>query len=353
VRRSWAVLTLLLIAATANATAGEIGIGVNYDWWRFSLTSLNDCREQRQPRSVGSWILPSYQDARVRGIVRSQLAAMHRAGFTSLRIMDFYYHTTDAHADDSFTSTDGSIATGDSRKLRDFVRDVAAAGFTSLEVVPSFQAENWLYCRNRAWGDCFEPRRTGENWRFIEQTARTVLASKGTMAVRFDLGNEAAPDPSMPAQTLLNARAYLQTIARRFQNEFGDDWVISAARSDASTASETSTRQELLLDDLAQAGLHPKFLELHLYTADGNDIDDSLDRLQTLARRIGAHVILGELRYHSEVQAAAIGSWIAAHSSSRIADVIQWPEYDPSQICAIDPQPPYTPGPFARAIRNR
>jgi hypothetical protein len=351
--RSSIVFVLLLFAATANAMAGQIGIGINYDWWRFSLTNLRECREQQQPRSVGSWILPQYQDAHVRAMVKAQLAAMHRAGFTSLRIMDFYYHTTDAHADDSFTSTDGSITASDRRKLGDFVRDIASAGFTSLEVVPSFQAENWLYCRNHTWGDCFEPRRTSENWRFIEQTARTVLAAKGSMTVRFDLGNEAAPDPSMALKTLANARVYLQTIAGRFQAEFGSIWAISAARSDASTAVETSARQELLLNDLAQAGLRPKFLELHLYTADGNDIADSLNRMETLAERIDAQVVLGELRYHSDAQAAAIGGWIAAHPASRIVDLIQWPEYDPSQICAIDPQPPYTPGPLEDAIRGR
>jgi hypothetical protein len=352
VRRS-IVFVLLVFAATANAFAGQLGIGINYDWWRFSLMSLHDCRQQQQPRSVGSWILPQYQDAHIRAVVKTQLAAMHHAGFTSLRIMDFYYHTTDAHADDSFTSTDGSITAGDRRKLGDFVHDIASAGFTSLEVVPSFQAENWLYCRNHTWGDCFEPQRTSENWRFIEETARTVLAAKGSMTVRFDLGNEAAPDPSMAQQTLANARAYLQTIAGRFQAEFGNVWGMSAARSDASTANETTARQALLLDDLAQAGLHPKFLELHLYTPDGNDITESLDRMQALAERIDARVILGELRYHSDAQAAAIGGWIAAHPSSRIVDLIQWPEYDPSQICAIDPQPPYTPGPLEGAIGGR
>lgn len=325
--------------------AALLGIGINYNWYHFTLMSLHDCQAQQQPRSVGTWILPQYDDPHVRSVVDEQLRAMHRAGFTSLRIMDFYDHTTDAHADDSFTSTDGRIRPADQKKLANFVADIAAAGFTTLEVVPSFQAENWLYCRNKVWGDCFDSNRTNENWRFIEETTRTVLAARGSLDVRFDLGNEAAPDPHMPAQTLAKARAYIQSIATRFQREFASDWTFSAARSDRSTATETGDRLSLLVDDLARVGLHPKYLELHLYTADGNDLQTSLTEADALARRIQGKLVLGELRYHSDVQASAIKGWLEKHPNSTLITATQWPEYDPSQICAIDPVPPYTPGP--------
>jgi hypothetical protein len=336
---------LLWGACVAYAlAASHVGIGVNYDWWKLVLTSLKECRADGEPRTVGTWILPQYHDATVRATVRAQLRAMHASGFTTLRVLVFHDHTTDAYESDSFTSTDGHIAPADADKLRGFVTDVASAGFSTLEIVPSFVSENDLYCRVRAWGDCFDPRRTGENWRFIKETADTVTAAAGPLALRFDLANEAAPDPRMPPRALRQAKTYLTTIAGKFEAEFGDDWLISAARSNNAAATETADRLELLVKDLASAGLHPRYLELHTYSDDGNDLVESLNDMQALAQRIDAGIVLGELRYHSAVQASAIAGWLAKTPDSRLIDVIQWPEYDPSNVCAIDPAPPYTPG---------
>ncbi|HZY99544.1 MAG TPA: hypothetical protein VFE36_08220 [Candidatus Baltobacteraceae bacterium] len=325
--------------------AALIGIGINYNWYAFHLESLHDCRTNGESRSVGTWILPQYGDPVVRATVRRQLAQMHASGFTTLRVLVFYDHSTDTE-DDSFTSLDGSLMPADARKLRDFVSDVARAGFRSLELGPAFVNENSLYCKRHAWGDCFDPKRTDENWRFISGVATVAVSAAGATALRFDLGNEQAPDPRMPAATLQNAKAYLGSIATRFQSAFGPKWLFSTARSDPSNASETADRLGLLVDDLSSAGLKPPFLEVHSYSADGNDLKQSLDDTQRIAHSIDAGVILGELAYHSDVQANTVAAWIARNPNSRLVDVLQWPERDPSQVCAIDPVPPYTPGPF-------
>jgi hypothetical protein len=322
-----------------------IGIGVNYNWYALHLESLHDCRTNAESRSVGVWILPHYGDPAVRNKVRRQLAAMHAAGFTTLRTLVFHDHSTDVE-DDSFTSLDGSLTPADARKLHDFVSDVAHAGFHSLELGPTFLEENSLYCKRSAWGDCFEAKRTDENWHFISSIATTAIGGAGPMTLRFDLGNEQAPDPRMPAATLQNAKTYLGAIASRFQSAFGSKWLISAARSDASNATETADRLNLLVADLNAAGVKPPYLELHTYSADGNDLKQSLDDAQRIAEPIDAKIILGELPYHSDVQAKTVSAWIPRHSDSRLVDVLQWPE-DPAQICAIDPTPPYTPGPYA------
>ena len=72
----------------------------------------------------------------------------------------------------------------------------------------------------------------------------------------------------------------------------------------------------------------------------------SLDAAQAIAQRIDARIVLGELRYHSIAQASAIGGWLTKHPESRVADLILWPEFDPSQACAPLPSLPYTPGPL-------
>jgi hypothetical protein len=333
----------VLALPAASAQPSRVGIGINYYWWRTWLLSPADCRAEQTARTFGSWFLPHYQRSDVRAAVRSQLRAMHASGFTSLRVPVFFYRDS-APVTDSFTSLDGTVSAADRTKLAHFVGDVRAAGFKTLELVPTFQDKNDIYCRNHQWGDCFVPARTVENERFIDGVAQTAIAAAGGMQLRFDLGNEQAPDPRMPAVTLAQAKRYLQTIAGNFQRRFGSNWLISAARSGRSQAWETRDRLDLLVADLAQAGLHPKYLEIHNYTGDGNDLYQSLNMAQRIAQRIGAKIVLGELRYHSTVEADAIAAWLHRHPDSRVVDVMQWPEYNPNILCNIDPTPPYTPG---------
>jgi hypothetical protein len=343
------MMTVLFFAfallLTAAVRAAEPAIGINYLWWSFTPVSLHECKVEKEPRSVGAWVVPNYQDSAVRAAARRQLRAMHAAGFTTLRTVLIYDRSSDPDPT-AFTSMDGSVSSADRAKLQNFVRDAGAAGFTTLEIVSSFDSENWIYCRNHAWGDCFNPARTDDNWRFISQTAQYAIAAAGPLALRFDLGNEQAPDPHMPARTLARAKSYLQTIAGRFRAAYGDGWLFSMARSDDSTAAETRERLDLLVADLAEAGLKPKYLELHSYSNDGNDMVQSLDAAQAIAERIDAHIVLGELRYHSTEQASAIAGWLRKNPQSRVADLVLWPETDPSQACAILPALPYTPGPL-------
>ncbi len=339
------MLFAFAVLVTAGAArAAQPAIGINYLWWSFTPVSLHDCKVEKEPQSVGAWVVPNYQDENVRAAARAQLRAMRAAGFSTLRTVLIYDRSSDPDPT-AFTSLDGSVSAGDRDKLQSFVRDVGAAGFTTLEIVSSFDSENWIYCRNHAWGDCFNPARTSDNWRFISQTAQAAIAAAGPLALRFDLGNEQAPDPICPLARW-HARRRISDDRRRFQAAYGDGWLFSMARSDDSTAAETSERLDLLVADLGDAGLKPKYLELHSYSNDGNDMVQSLDAAQTIARRIDAMIVLGELRYHSSAQASAIDGWVRKNPQSRLIDVILWPEFDPSQACAILPSLPYTPGPL-------
>lgn len=347
-KRCWWVLLLALVACAPVAHDdgwSHTAIGINYDWWRItSGTNRAHCRHDVEPRDDTYWFLQSYDKPAIGAKVLAQLHAMRASGFTSLRVMVFHDHSSDAWESDSFTSLDGSIRAADRRKLARFIGDVGAAGFHTIEVVPSFQWRNDLYCQVRSIGDCFDPRRTGENWRFIAQVAQIARAAAGAMALRFDLGNEDAPDPAMPAGVRANAKRYIQTIAQRFQSEYGSNWTFSVARSDRGTWAETRNRLGLLLDDLAEIHLRPRFLEIHTYDTDAQNLQATLDVTQEIAHRIGARIVLGELAYHNAVQARAIERWLRQHPNSRVDDVMQWPEYDPSLACAPLPHPPYTPG---------
>lgn len=314
-------------------------VGVNYNWWRFDPTGNPQCPDR------GASILGSYSRAEVRDTVRMQLEAMHRAGLTSLRIFVWHAHPPGPADSAYFVSQDGEVSDEGRERIGGFVHDIAAAGFASLEVVTSFAGTNRIYCKRRVPGDCFDPSRTEENWRFIEQTAQTVLGARESMNVRFDLQNEGAPSTALRPPILANTRTYLTTIARRFQEEFGPLWLVSAAE-DVLRPTVEMQRIALLLDDFRSAGLSPRFLELHEYSEDPKRIRDDLDAMQSLSQGLGAHFIVGEAFYQDAAQAGAILSWSRDHRESRLIEVMPWPAFVPGP-CQVHPQPPYTPGPYA------
>lgn len=315
---------------------------MNANWWRYDL--------ETKPCGItsrGSWIVDEYDQPGVRDIVRSQLAAMRASGFDSLRIMVFHRHADPGKF--PFGSPDGSISPSAAARLGNFVQDIAAAGFVKLEVAPAFVLENALWCRKQQAGDCFDPSRTDENYRFIAGVARITIASSGTMPLVFDLGNEYAPDPRMPQSAREHAKAYLQTIAGRFIKDFDRSWVISAARPGPKAPPATLTaRVELLLADLSEAGITPKLLEIHDYANDAADFEEVLDQTETLAQRIGARFTVGEMLYHSDAQANGAVSWLKANPSSRLDGFIEWPTKLENPGCEIAPDLPFTPGPLLK-----
>jgi hypothetical protein len=337
--RSQLVVAFLLLMFDVACEAAEVRLGINYVSWRLDPQRIAECPVHPAAVFWDNGILPQYNDPNVRQIVRRQLSSMRQAGFTSIRTRLSFRHPVKDRFEGPFSSTDGTLAAQDRRKIQDFTSDIAAAGFEQLEVSFGFgRAENSPVCRRQQWGDCFEPKRTDENWRFIDGATEATLSAVGQTAVRFDLLNEGCPAPSMPAATLLNSKRYFQTIAGRFQNKFGKDWLVSCANSAG------SVRLRVMLDDLKEVGLTPKYVEIHSYKTDRHELEDSLSAAETMAEQIGAQLIIGEMRYHSAEQTATIKDWLSRTPRSRLVDVMQWPLANPSTKCPMDTPPPYSPG---------
>ena len=77
----------------------------------------------------------------------------------------------------------------------------------------------------------------------------------------------------MEPSTRFNAKRYVQIIAGRWQSLFGNHWVMSCPNS------AKASRLDLLVEYLAEAGIHPKFLEVHNYETDPASINASLDEV--------------------------------------------------------------------------
>ncbi len=338
-----AALGALIVLSTSGAVAGSsIEIGMNYDWWRFTPRTEDECRAHPATAFHGNWLLPQYQIEAVRDTVKTQLREMRDAGFTVLKIFVLHRRPNLGGAVDYFLSADGSLAASDKVKLQRFVSDIAAAGFKHLEVAFGFADQNAPFCRHELWGDCFEPNRTEENWRFISGATEAVTQVKDGLSLVFDLTNEGAcAAANMPPSTLLNAKRYVQTIAGRWQSQFGDSWVFSCPNSLG------ATRNNLLAEQLGEAGLRPKYVEIHNYENDARRVNLTLDGLQKLAERLNAHAIFGEMQYDSENKSAIIRDWLKQHPESRFSAMMMWPLREAVKGgCQMDVAPPYTPGPL-------
>ena len=337
-RKAMAFGAILGLATAARAA--EVGIGINYNWWRLNPAGLGECPTHPAAVFWGGGIIAQYRDESVRQTVRQQLELMRKAGFTSIRTAISERRPFNDRLEGPLVSENGAISEQDRVSVQAFVSDIAAAGFTTTEIAFGFLEENSPYCHRVHYGDCFEPSRTDENWRFIAGATEAVEAAAGRMSLRFDLAGEGCPAANMPNSTLTNASRYLQTIARRFQVRFGDRWLISCADS------PRAQRLGVLLEVLASAGLSPKFVEVHSYRTEPGYLESVLDSANSMAERINAGLVLGEMRYHSSEQGAQIADWLRRTPYSRLIDVIEWPLADPSSHCHIDTPPPYTPGPI-------
>jgi hypothetical protein len=335
------LLYFLILAPIDWANAAGISIGMNYAWWRLDPANLIKCKTHPGAAFWHAGILPQYGQEGVRATVQQQLKSMKASGFTTIRtlIMNRRPPPRDG-LDGTLVSMDGSIAPQDRQNIAKFVSDVRGAGFHFLEISFGFLTENGPYCRRKVYGDCFDITRAAENWRFIEEATRAVMSSTGGMEVRFDLQNEGCPSHYLAATTIKRVSAYLQTISLKFQQTFGNNWLVSCP--DAPHAERIS----LLLDALGKVGLTPKYLEEHTYKMDAAAVGDMLDAASAAAQRIGADLIIGESRYHSPQQAAIFGDWLRAHPGNPIININEWPLSDrrPPIGCGFDTPPPYTPG---------
>jgi hypothetical protein len=326
------------------ATAGERPkLGINYNWYRLRDDQIAECKTHSAWVLWGGGVVQQYSDPIIRDLVRAQIAKMHAAGFVSMRIILHASHLPADHKEGLIHTVSGDISSSDRDSIRNFVGDVAAAGFQGLEVAFGFQREGKIFCKTNVWGDCFDPARTDPNWRFIDEATSLVKSSAHSMALRFDLNNEGCVARSMPAGTIANAKKYLATIATRFRDKYGDDdWLISCPDS------ERAMRLADMLAGLREYHLKPKYIEIHTYKNDPTHVQEVISAANAMAVQIDAKLILGELKYHSDIQEKVIHEFIRGQPNSRIIDIFQWPLAGSDSKCPIDVQPPYDPGPYAQ-----
>jgi len=169
------------------AAAEKPQLGINYNWYQLKADQISECASHPARVLWGGGVVQQYNDPKIREAVRGQLAEMHNAGFVSMRIILHASQLPQDHKEGLIHTVTGDISIEDQGNIRNFVTDVSAAGFRSLEVAFGFQGEGKLFCKKNDWGDCFDPGRTDPNWRFIDSSTALVKSAAQSMSLRFDL----------------------------------------------------------------------------------------------------------------------------------------------------------------------
>jgi hypothetical protein len=265
---------------------------------------------------------------------------MKRSGFETLRIRVAGSHLKQFGRGSLPMSTNGILAPS-SDNLKYFILDVVQAGFQRIEVSFGFDGPNSLYCRKFKWGDCFDEGRTEENWKFMDSGIKIIDRAAQNAMVRYDLLNEGCPSHALSESVQAKAALYLQAIARRYVEHYGNDhWLISCADS------PRAERVDYLLQILEQVELRPRYIEVHTYRTEESYLSSLLAGTEAAAASINAEVILGESRYHSLEQTQALRNFMRGTPENHLREIYQWPLARPGNGCQVDVGPPFTPGPL-------
>jgi hypothetical protein len=301
-----------------------------------------------------SSIVSTYADPGVRERVRLQLAAMHAAGLSTLRLG--LWNADDPSLGAALIPTrSGGLVEPYRTNLRRFVTDVRSAGFTSLTV--SFSP----YATNDPIGspvNTYDPRLFEQNWSFMRDV-RPIVKEYGPATTRFDLLME-GPPPSY-LDTYAQLMTYMTEIYRRYADAFGtSDAEISTIAppepgANIDTQPEFGHRIQNLIDALRASGRPlPQVFPIHIATWWEPSEKHALYALREVDNALTANglpqpLIVGETVYEDSGYARAIQTF-RERSSRPILEVQEWPLERVSACTGFSVAPPYTADAYIEAL---
>ena len=299
--------------------------------------------EERPPYCSGPPILLHYHEPGVRDGVRAQLAAMRAAGMRALRL--FIYHASDVRDNGSLVSSAGGrLAEPYRTNLADYLDDVRAAGFTSLNVTfnPWFENDPIGYTPIP-----YDPGKLDENWRFIADI-RPLVKAHGPSTTRIDLINEGAPDSWQP-----QLRDYVAELWRRYADAFGTNDVVVSIIVKSDEGGSTSRLENLIASLRATGRGLPVLFQVHPSWSESGALRD-LRAIDGVLRREGLSqpLVIGEEAYNSKGAATGIARF-RRESARRILEIMEWPLETSRPTWSRCPTAPYRIDSFMRALGRR
>ena len=310
------------------------------------LLGANHTHHGNSPRCSlqDSGIVATYDEPGIRDKVRSQLAAMRRAGVESLRLILWHQPALDGQRWGVVQASAEGLAAPYRTNLMHYLTDVRDAGFARLTVAlaPGGRA-------NPKNAD-FLPSEVDRNWNVIAAT-RTLLKRYGPPRSAIDLLNEGPPGPREPAAVREATRSYLGEMYRRHAARWGTaDVSVSVVASQSGP--DVRARLGLLLDAVRQAqAAPPSWFELHLAYDPHLALsilgaaDDFLSE-----RGMPQPLVIGKTAYESREVAEAIARF-RARSNRPILEVLAWPLTRDKPCLDISVAPPYQVEAYRQVLR--
>ena len=164
-----------------------------------------------------------------------------------------------------------------------------------LLLVFAAQGRALTSCRNREWGDCYDPSSASLNISVIRQVSAALAEiSNAEFTIEYDVSPEACgamrPDnPAQEAQNNLNQR-----LMRDLRDLFDSKQAYISCLAGTQQAAEIGL--EALDRAYRSANLRPSTLDLHIYETDERKVDAILRNAQGVAAGLGVPLDIQEFK---------------------------------------------------------
>lgn len=323
----------------------------------YSHTSLAGCSLDN------TGIVRTYHTPGTRRLVRSQLAAMRKAGLSSLRIILWNMTDDTGQRWGVVPSAGGRLSEPYRSNLVRFASDVARAGFERLTVAFSPQWTNnpiGEYGPSGLIADRWDPSKFEENWSFIAD-ARKLVEPVGPADTRWDFFQESPPTRYQPAFIVERMSSQISEMWTRYVRAYGGNDVTVSTIVKGPGTEVAVDRLQHLLDAIRSAGLgFPTWFEVH---GDWSSPDlyhelHAIDETLTANGLTTQPLVVGESSYENAATASDVRQFMET-SSRRVDEVYQWwqmrsdgpcysaPYRADAYLAALGlPLPPPTPSPL-------
>jgi hypothetical protein len=327
------LFVLLLGPAGQSAQAQTVApaYGMTFTFLSVDESKVNQCATASRGATIqNSVFITRYDQPEIRSQVQSRLVEMRRSGFQEVRLV--LYFGPDAKSRDWFDLNDAHRAAS---LLSLYVGDVKAAGFSRFFLAFSGQGTASPICRNKAWGDCWDPATTSRVNDFMS-TVRSEAGSFSQISMRFDLALEMCAPPDLPELLKKNLLQYSRSVINNYSKKFPkDETTISC------NLARFPKGRRAIDESYESAGLKPGFYDIHAYHQPDQDAKALTDIISADLKTSTIPVLVGEISYGDRGNLQTLTQGLAA-AAGGLPAIYFWPLKDYPSSCHADVAPPYT-----------
>jgi hypothetical protein len=326
----FALLAVLLLVATAKAADVPLPFGISFSFLHVDVGKANQCAAVSHSATIKrGTFLPRYDDPLIRKTVRQELAEMRHSGFDNIRTLVFFGSGPKVSSDWFDVAKDKQRA---SKLVRQYIQDVAAAGFKRMILNYAVQGTASPSCRDAHWGDCFDQHTVADTVSFID-SIRDALGDPPPLPMIFEVGPEQCVTDKLPPLLKSTLTTYVRSVLGSYTTRYPrDETTISCSIKRFAAARHW-------IDSMyAMMGRSPFYYQIHAYHQREYSTSREFSAVANMLRNTKTPVIIGETSYGDNPNLSAILSELRGIP---LKAVYFWPLANASDKCAVDVAPPY------------